>query len=89
MAGDLVRDTGDVRKLRWGAEGRGKRGGIRVIYFFHNRQLPLFLLIFAFTAGAVRNWEQGKRTPEGPARVLLTITAREPDAVVRALRQAA
>ena len=32
-AGKVVRGSGGVRKLRWGAKGRGKRGGLRVIYF--------------------------------------------------------
>lgn len=40
---------------------------------------------FGISAATVRNWEQGRRQPEGPARVLLTIIAREPDAVRRAL----
>ena len=43
-AGDLIPGTGGVRKLRWGLEGRGKRGGARVIHFFHSSRLPLFLL---------------------------------------------
>jgi hypothetical protein len=43
-AGDLITGTGGVRKLRWGLEGRGKRGGARVIYFFHNADMPLFVL---------------------------------------------
>jgi mRNA-degrading endonuclease RelE of RelBE toxin-antitoxin system len=43
-AGELVRGTGGVRKLRWALEGRGKSGGARVIYFYHNANLPLFLL---------------------------------------------
>jgi hypothetical protein len=42
-AGDLVQGTGGVRKLRWALEGRGKRGGARVIYFFHSERLPLFI----------------------------------------------
>lgn len=29
--------------MRWGLEGRGKRGGARVIYFFHNEDMPLFI----------------------------------------------
>lgn len=48
-----------------------------------------FAGMFGFTIHAIRNWEQGKRVPEGPARVLLTVIAREPAAVVRALRRAA
>ena len=32
-AGDLIPDSGGVRKIRWGAKGRGKRGGLRVIYY--------------------------------------------------------
>ena len=43
-AGDLIPGTGGVRKLRWVLEGRGKRGGARIIHFFHNTRLPLFLL---------------------------------------------
>ena len=42
--GDLIPGTGGVRKLRWGLEGRGKRGGARVIYFHHDAGLPLFAL---------------------------------------------
>lgn len=48
-----------------------------------------FANTFGFTLHAVRNWEQGKRTPEGAARVLLLVITREPAAVVRALRRAA
>jgi hypothetical protein len=32
-AGNVVRGSGGVRKLRWRREGSGKRGGLRVIYF--------------------------------------------------------
>jgi len=47
-AGDLMPETGGLRKLRWAAKGKGKRGGSRVIYYFHNADVPLFLLaIFA------------------------------------------
>lgn len=43
-AGDLIPGTGGVRKLRWGLEGRGKRGGARVVYFHHDAGMPLFAL---------------------------------------------
>jgi hypothetical protein len=43
-AGDLIPGTGGVRKLRWALEGRGKRGGARVVYFHHDARMPLFAL---------------------------------------------
>ena len=33
-AGDVIRGTGGLRKVRWTASGKGKSGGVRVIYFF-------------------------------------------------------
>lgn len=43
-AGDLMQGTGGVRKLRWARGGRGKSGGVRVIYYFHSDAMPLYLL---------------------------------------------
>ena len=43
-AGDVIPGTGGVRKLRWALEGRGKRGGARVVYFYHGTQMPLYLI---------------------------------------------
>jgi len=43
-AGDLIAGTGGVRKLRWRLEGRGTRGGTRVIYFYYSAGLPLIAL---------------------------------------------
>lgn len=43
-AGDLVRGTGGVRKIRWGMAGRGKRGGVRVIYFARTHQGEIWML---------------------------------------------
>lgn len=40
---------------------------------------------FGFSVNSIRNWEQGRRNPEGPARVLLKIIQREPEAAMRAL----
>ena len=33
-----------MRKLRWARGGRGKSGGVRVIYYFHSGVMPLYLL---------------------------------------------
>ena len=43
-AGDLIRGGGGLRKLRWSAQGRGKRGGARVIYFWHVPGERIYLL---------------------------------------------
>jgi hypothetical protein len=42
--GDLMEGTGGVRKLRWRRGGQGKSGGVRVIYYFHSENMPLYLL---------------------------------------------
>ena len=44
-AGDLIPGSGGVRKVRWGRKGSGKRGGVRVIYFYHDPAMPLYLLM--------------------------------------------
>lgn len=43
-AGVILEGTGGIRKLRWKREGMGKRGGVRVIYYYHNEEYPVFLL---------------------------------------------
>jgi hypothetical protein len=40
----LIPETGGIRKMRWVLPGRGKRGGARVVYYYHNDSLPVFLL---------------------------------------------
>ena len=45
LAGDLIPGTGGVRKLRFAASGRGKRGGARVIYYYLDEDLPLYALL--------------------------------------------
>ena len=44
-----------------------------------------FARAFGISASTLRKWEQGQRRPEGPARVLLTVIDREPEAVLRAI----
>jgi hypothetical protein len=42
--GKVIPGSGGVRKLRWAMPGRGKRGGLRVIYFLRLRQEQIWLL---------------------------------------------
>lgn len=43
-AGNIVPGSGGVRKLRWAAAGKGKRGGVRVIYYFKKQNDEIWLL---------------------------------------------
>ena len=43
-AGDVVPDSGGIRKLRWGRAGSGKSGGVRVIYFMRTMAQEVVLL---------------------------------------------
>ena len=43
-AGALIQGAGGIRKLRWARSGRGKSGGVRVIYYVHSLEMPLYLL---------------------------------------------
>lgn len=42
--GSVVPGSGGVRKMRWGQPGRGKRGGIRVIYYARTREGEIWML---------------------------------------------
>lgn len=46
-AGDLIKDTGGIRKLRWSQQrrGKGKRGGIRVIYYWYASGSLIYMLL--------------------------------------------
>ena len=44
-AGDEIPGTGGVRKLRYAAQGRGKSGGVRVIYYFWDEETPLYAIL--------------------------------------------
>jgi hypothetical protein len=44
ICGDIIPGTGGLRKIRVGRRGMGKRGGARVVYFFHNADAPVLLL---------------------------------------------
>jgi len=45
LAGDEIPGTGGVRKVRFAASGRGKRGGARIIYYYLDGTMPLYALL--------------------------------------------
>lgn len=46
-----------------------------------------FCAAFGISIGTLRHWEQGLRTPRGPARVLLKVVDNDPEVVIRAARR--
>ena len=53
-------------------------GRIRANYRLSQNE---FATLLGISLGTLQNWEQGRRTPQGPARVLLQVAAKHPDAV--------
>ena len=43
-SGKIVRGSGGVRKIRWAISGKGKSGGVRVIYYFKKQNDEIWLL---------------------------------------------
>lgn len=43
-SGDIIRGTGGARKMRWRTAGRGKRGGVRVIYYWMTKHDQILFL---------------------------------------------
>lgn len=64
-----IPDTIDVRSIRTGLDLTQEEFAAR----------------FGFSVNTLRHWEQGKRQPEGPTRAYLTVIARAPEAVGKAL----
>lgn len=45
-----------------------------------------FATLLGISVNTLRNWEQGRREPEGPARVLLLVAAHRPDAILESVK---
>jgi len=72
-SGDLLEGTGGVRKLRWGRGAQGKRGGVRVIYYFYDETVPLYLLTL-FAKGDRANLSKAERNQMAGLAALLVQT---------------
>jgi hypothetical protein len=45
LAGALIKNSGGLRKIRWAIAGKGKSGGIRVIYYYVTVESKIFMLV--------------------------------------------
>jgi len=57
--GALIKGTGGLRKIRWGAKGKGKRGGCRIIYYLDKPQDVIYLL-FVYPKSAQEDLTQSQ-----------------------------
>ena len=89
-------------KVGQSCTGRGSPHGsfefsepdVRAVRAHYGLSQEKFASLMGISVGTLRNWEQGRRRPEGPARVLLRVAAKHPEAVLdvvskRKLRQSA
>lgn len=58
--GAILQGTGGIRKIRWSRKGQGKSGGYRIIYYFYDETIPLFILTI-FGKNEKENLSQGER----------------------------
>jgi len=72
-AGDEIVGTGGVRKVRYGAKGKGKSGGVRVIYYFYDQDMPIYaLLVYGKNERADLTAEQRKAVAAFAAAIKAT-----------------
>ena len=95
MKKDLFEEL--LASVRQGGEiMRGERKGSRVfsleepdarrIRENYRLSQERFARLIGISVATLRNWEQGRRTPEGPAKVLLKVAAKYPEAVLDVVR---
>lgn len=84
---ESIRQAGRIRRGEKKASRifRFTPADIRSIRLRLGKSQSEFALMIGVSIATLRNWEQGRRVPEGPARALLRIAAEKPDAVVEAL----
>jgi hypothetical protein len=83
-AGDVMPDTGGVRKLRWRIHDRGKRCGVRIIYYFRDLNMPLYLLALYVKGEKVNLNMQERRSLK---RLVKALMAEHGERLTRVVRQ--
>jgi hypothetical protein len=82
--GDLMRETGGARTVRFAGKGKGKSGGYRVITYFAAADVPVFLLDI-YSKGTKANLSKAQRNTL--RRILSTLAAEWRASVMRKVRQ--
>lgn len=87
---DLVESVREAGRIRRGEAAPSRRFAFKVAEVARIRRglglsQPEFASLIGVSVATLRNWEQGRRRPVGPARALLRIAATHPDAVLDAL----
>jgi putative transcriptional regulator len=82
-----VRQAGRIRRgtLRPSRVTAFRPADVRAVREKLGTSQPEFALLIGVSVATLRNWEQGRRTPDGPALALLRVAAQNPKAVVQAL----
>ena len=76
--GDVIPGAGGTRKIRWQANGHGKRGGVRVIYYVYNENHPVYLL-YAYPKNVQVNLSEAEKKLFRVVAEQLKATFREKD----------
>lgn len=84
-----IRQAGKIRRgqRKPGRVTTFRRADVKTIREKLNASQTEFALMIGVSVATLRNWEQGRRTPDGPALALLRVAARNPRAVAEALHQ--
>lgn len=84
---ESIRQAGQIRRGHMQASRRFvlDEPDVAVIRHKYGMSQEAFASLMGIRVATLRNWEQGRRKPHGPAKVLLTIADRQPDAILAAL----
>lgn len=82
-----VKQAGAIRRgrLKPGRVTEFRAEDVRAIRSKLAKSQEEFALMIGVSVATLQNWEQGRRRPEGPARALLRVAAKNPQAIVEAL----
>jgi len=85
---ESIREAGAIRRGQLSPSRAFVADGpnIKRIRTSYDLSQDQFAAMLGISLGTLRNWEQGRRVPEGPARVLLQVAASHPEAILDVVR---